>query len=123
MAWYRERPERYDAEITLIRRWYPGARIAFEHGSLVVRINLRSRSTVYRIRLVYPKEFPYSRPRVYVTEPKIKGSPHVFNDGALCIYPDQEGPQTSGKIILDLALKWLSAYEKWLKGYDWPEEG
>jgi len=123
MAWYKERPERYNAEITLIRRIYPRARLVFEKSRLVALLKVHGNNSTYILKLVYPGEFPYSRPRAYITEPKIKGPPHFFEDGALCIYPDQEGPQTSGKIILDLAIKWIKAYEYWLKGNDWPEKG
>lgn len=123
MAWFRERPERYNAEITLIRRRYPSARISFEHGSLVAMLKVQGRSTSYEVKLIYPDSFPYSPPMVYLVKPEIKHAPHRFSGGGLCVYSEIDGPQISGKVILDWAVQWIFSYETWLKTGHFPKKG
>jgi hypothetical protein len=121
MAWYKERKERYIAETSLIRRLYPSARIGFERGRLVVLLKIRGRKATYYIKIEYPDSFPYALPKALILEPKIKKNPHQYNDKSLCFYPDNEGPQISGKIMLDWTIKWIIAYENWLDGNEWPD--
>ncbi|MEO0126337.1 MAG: hypothetical protein ABIL44_01135 [candidate division WOR-3 bacterium] len=121
MTWYRERPQRYQKEIEVLRKFYPRTKICWERNLLVAFNEFFTRQNRYLIKVIYPDGFPYDHPRAYVVSPRIHNAPHRYSDGALSIHFDNDGPQISGKIIFDGAKKWIAAYEHWQKTGYWPE--
>jgi hypothetical protein len=122
MRWYEKRPERYEAEQMLIKKYYPKARIFERKGRIIVFLKIRGRKTNYLIETIYPKDFPYEQPKAFVTKPQIEDALHRWGDGSLSLHGViKEPPRLSGKIILDWSKKWVFAYENWVDTGVWPE--
>jgi hypothetical protein len=121
MAWYTERPLRYKKELEVLGMYYPNTKINWENGLLVAFHEFFTPRNRYLVKIIYPENFPFKRPKAYVVIPYIKDAPHRYPDGALSIHFDNEGSQISGKNIFDGAKKWIEAYEGWLRTGSWPE--
>jgi len=121
MAWYQERPQRYKVELDTLKKYYPQAKIRWDNYRLVIYCQFYTRHNRYMVKIIYPDGFPYDHPCAYIASPLIRESPHRYSDEALSIHFNSDGPQISGKIMLDGAKKWICAYEKWRKTGIWPE--
>ncbi|MFA5291518.1 MAG: hypothetical protein WC496_00635 [Phycisphaerae bacterium] len=77
------------------------------------------------IRIVLPHGYPNNVPKIYAS-PIRKDAPHLWHDGALCIFGIMAtwnpGKHNIGT-VLDLSRKWLSKYSEWEKNEIWPVEG
>jgi hypothetical protein len=122
MKWYERKPERYNAEVKLIMRNHRKARLFIDKGRLVVFLKIRGRKADYIAKIIYPEEFPYEQPEAYIVEPRIKEAPHRWSDGHLSIHGIKDGPDISGKIILDWTKLWVLAFENWLDTGRWPKK-
>lgn len=115
MKWFEENKERFQIELTLLRRNYPNARIVIDNGEVIIFKKVLGKFQNYLIKITYPESFPYSSPSAYPVTPKIHGAPHQYSDGKLCLHNSSEvGCQTSGKIVCDWVVRWIKAYEVWL---------
>jgi hypothetical protein len=122
MKWYVRKPERLAAEIEVIKQYYPDARIFRDKGKIVIFHKFQGRKACYLTEVIYPDNFPWKEPKIWVREPRIKkgDAPHLWPDGSLCIYGRNDTTSIGGKIILDRAGMWLDAYETWLDTGLWP---
>ncbi|HBJ2623058.1 TPA: hypothetical protein LA827_002843 [Clostridium botulinum] len=84
--------------------------------------NLMPSSKTYTVKIVYQ----YAKaPKVFVIKPEIlKSSPHIYPDGALCLYyPLDKNYTNRFSIISDTIIpwtaEWLYYYEKWLASGVW----
>jgi hypothetical protein len=110
MQWYQKNKTRFLLEKKLIRRHYPTARIFTDNKKIVILMKI-SLKRLYLIEMIYPKNFPYSQPKVFVKKPSVFTSDQ-YKDGSLCLFdPNQAGPQISGKMLLDWTIKFLKDYE------------
>jgi len=78
--------------------------------------------THYRVRIIYPDNYPYQRPSFRIVHPKVKKDcPHVFLDGSLCVYPDHwDHKRCTAPAGVPLVASWLAMYEIWLRtGRGW----
>lgn len=121
MKWFKKIPQRLEVEVELIRKYYPGARVFLERSKLTVFFKFRKRNGYYLAKLVYPDDFPWQQPKVWIIDPTIKKSPHQWRDKSLCIHGENDDSQISGKIVLDRAGQWIKAYETWHDTGRWPE--
>ena len=70
-----------------------------------------------------PHGYPNNCPRV-IASPIDKKSPHLWADGALCLYGVMSGWNPGKHNVystLVLARKWLANYDAWRKSGTWPE--
>lgn len=125
MEWYEKIKERFILEIELLRKYHPRARVVISNHILYIFKEVRGKRARYLIKIKYPEDFPYSPPSAYPVKPRIKGTPHQYGDGELCLHALNEvSPKTSGKIICDWVDLWIKAYEVWItsgKRY-WPKQ-
>lgn len=78
--------------------------------------------TVIRVQVVLPHGYPNSCPRVYA-EPIDAAAPHLWSDGALCLYGVMTGWNPGKHTVystIQLARRWLSHYGAWQKTGAWP---
>ena len=115
MEWYEKNKERFFLEIKMLKNYHPRTRVLISNHTLYIFKEVRGKRARYLIKINYPEDFPYSPPSAYPVKPRIKGAPHQFRDGELCLYDfDAVGPQTSGKVICDWVDLWIKAYEVWI---------
>jgi prevent-host-death family protein len=75
------------------------------------------------ISILLPHGYPHSCPRVYAKELK-PGTPHVWSDGALCLYGVMTGWNPGKHTVLStlmLARSWLQHYDVWCETGEWPK--
>jgi hypothetical protein len=126
MKWYERNPQRFEAEINLIKQNHPGARIFIQRGKVTIYLKVTENKNRYLAEIVYPEDFPYKQPRACIIKPQLPNlheKIHRFRDGSLCLArPEQMGPQTSGKVICDWVKGWVKAYEVWLRTGRFPNK-
>lgn len=111
MEWYERNKHRLALELGLLRRHHRDARILIDQNRLVVFKKIYHRRT-YLVKMTYPRNFPYAQPKVFVVKPSVR-THHQWKDDSLCLFkPNQVGPKTSGKVILDWTIKFLKEYEE-----------
>ena len=121
MRWYELNPGRFEIERRLLARFHPGAKLIIKKRRMRVVLEVITDIDIYLVEGVFADDHPYSSMRVYVTEPRLRGSPpHMFGDGELCLHDGSVGPETTAKVYLDWAKQWLLAYERWREGERWP---
>ena len=79
--------------------------------------------TEVSLSIVLPHGYPNKCPRVYAS-PIDKTSPHLWEDGALCLYGMLSGWNPGKHTVfstLELARRWLAHYDAWKKQGNWPE--
>lgn len=123
--WYRLRQRRFQEEQEAMKSFYPQMDLlntpqgeAYWKGQLITRLG-----KTYTIEIHYPLAFPYLPPKVYVTNPPIKKSRHIYKDGHLCLFhPDDRAweASTTAATIVSWVAKWLHCYEVWLATGEWP---
>ena len=106
-----------------LRRQFPGFRYRLEGGEGIWRGMLQPRqvSPIYRVEVRYRTG---KVPTVRVLNPKIApGAPHVYGNGALCLYWPKESPWRQDRLVADTILPWtalwLLYYELWLDTGKW----
>ena len=122
MTWYEEKPKRLLTEIMLVKKYYPSARICRVKGSVAILLRVQGRKNEYSLRVEYPKDFPYSEPKAFIDQPRLKNIPHRWSDNSLCIEGDVNPPETSGKIIMDWSINWIRIFESWCDTGKWPKK-
>ena len=120
MKWYKKNPERLEVEIRLIKTHHQGARIFQERGRIAVFSKFHGRKSHYLAKLIYPDDFPWEQPKVWIIEPRIRKAPHRWRDRSICLHGEQDGPRISGRIVLDRTNQWIKAYEEWCDTSKWP---
>src|SRR5947209_4955607 len=46
----------------------------------------------HTLKIIYPQEFPYKPPKVYVIQPRIKSDLYQYDDGQLSLFNPSDGP-------------------------------
>ncbi len=67
----------------------------------------------YRVAIIYPEDYPYGPPKVFVIEPKVRSTKHQYGDDSLCLmYPGDRTWQTNTTTvqIASMAATWLFCY-------------
>ena len=127
MAWYEYRPQRLDSEIKLLKKYYSGPTTKYfiENGLFIIVHKVKGRFHTYIAKSVYPDNFPYEQIDTYIKKPRIRNlgeTIHMFCNKNLCLArPEQIGPQTSGKIIIDWLRDWIRGYEIYLDTGKFPD--
>ncbi|MBM4032147.1 MAG: hypothetical protein FJ291_10220 [Planctomycetes bacterium] len=121
MAWFERDQVRLLREARLLKRHHPQARLVIQDGELVAYKKVQGVYGEYLIKVVYPHDFPGAPPAAFVVRPRLGHTPHQYQGGRLCLHsPEEVGPQTSGKVICDWAVRWIAAYERWKQTGHWP---
>lgn len=99
MRWWEQDPARYRDELEAIEARYPSLRLERgEGGERGLCGPIQVGDTTRWIRLCWPDSFPHQRPALYEVEPfgdeptDLRHTGHQFNDGALCLYTHDAGP-------------------------------
>ena len=121
--WPYENPARFDAEKTLIARYYSGSKIIIGQQVEVYTKFSGRINPYYIVKIVYPEDFPDDYPpEPYIVEPIIKDALHMLGKSMPCIGTRSDfSPATSGKMILDWTRKWIQAYEIYRATGHWPD--
>lgn len=122
MAWFEDDPERFAAEVFLVRKDHPGCKVCKKDDQILIFDEFQTRRQSYLIKVIYPRSFPYSPPEAYVVDPPVRGTPH--GGPKMCLFAAGEfRPEFSGSIVMTWAKKWLAAYERWKDTGHWPDSG
>ena len=125
--WYRVRPPLLRQEKQVMRRLYPKFQVdtTSEGDCFWQGVVTTWGGKEYEVRLVYPAAFPYRPPKVFVVNPKIKRSRHIYPDGHLCLFHKEDNtwePNTTAATAMSWASLWLHCYEAWLETGHWPRK-
>lgn len=74
------------------------------------------RDIAYRVAVKYPADYPYSGPSLWLLEPRVEsGSPHVYQDGSLCVHKNGSWNPATGTAASTVPLlsAWLYMYSIW----------
>jgi ubiquitin-protein ligase len=77
---------------------------------------------IFIVRVVVPSDYPYSPPRLFVEQPRIRGSsPHLHPDGSLCVYKTAwDAARSTVASVIPLVSAWLVMYLAWMQtGETW----
>jgi hypothetical protein len=120
--WYVELPRRLMREQYLMEKYFPEFELReLSDGRLCWVGRFRSgESRAFRVLIVYPDDFPTRSPQVYpISENEsesVKGAPHVFPDGSLCLgYPMFDSPDISAAKVAQGAFVWLTCFEHYIE--------
>jgi ubiquitin-protein ligase len=116
--WYKRHWKRLKAEEIIMTERFPqfvlkgNRKQLFWEGILMTNFE-----THYKVKIVYPINYPYQRPAFRVEWPRIiKGAPHIYADGSLCVYPDHWNyKRCTAPAGVPLVSSWLAMYEIWLR--------
>jgi len=124
--WFEEWPNILKMEIALMKKEFPDlelrelndGRIAW-YGKIETKEN-----QLYYIMIIYPNDFPKNPPKAYpislMESGKLKGSPHTYPDGSLCIsYPHFGSPTISAYHVLMGAIYWIHGFELFIDTGKW----
>lgn len=124
--WYRTRRKRFKHEQRIMAQFYPQMKLYTDpNGSIYWQGKVKTnwKENKYEVRILYSIDFPYSPPRVYPIEPKIKKSRHIYEDGHLCLLnPDERiwNANVTAATVISWVAKWFHCYEVWLDTGEWP---
>jgi hypothetical protein len=114
-SWYHDNPKRLLAENAAMMIRFPGFTLTEPPKGLTWTGYLKPKGTNrYRIALIYPDNYPYSPPKVWVIDPKINSPKHQNPDGHLCLlHPcdDTWQTNTTAATIVAMASTWIWCYE------------
>ncbi|MGA2435416.1 MAG: hypothetical protein ABSG25_09025 [Bryobacteraceae bacterium] len=115
-AWFNSNPARLVDEKESMQVRFGGFRLYSLPVGLAWDGWLRPKQSTknYRVSVVYPDDFPYHPPKVFVIDPKISVSKHQYGDGSLCLmYPGDGTWQTNTTAVqaVAMAAAWLFCYE------------
>lgn len=121
MAWYDRDGTRLVIEDRSLKASFPSFRFYKSRTTLFVAGKLKtSYGKSYKIKIVYPDNYPHSCPKVYCDIALVPNSPHVFKDGSLCIqYNDWRTSHTIA-VVIGWTAHWLHSYEVWMRTGRWP---
>lgn len=113
-SWHHDNYKRLVAEKNAMSKRFPDFMLTETSQGLTWTGYLRPNSTYYRIALIYPDNYPYSPPKVWIIDPKINAPKHQFPDGHLCLLHPSDGTwqtNTTAATIAAMASTWLWCYE------------
>jgi ubiquitin-protein ligase len=78
-------------------------------------------SNVYALVINFPN-YPHQMPKVAVSQPTLRPSPHKYNDDTICyLHPSLWNPGVHNlTFVLARAAKWLNKYEVYCAKGKWP---
>jgi hypothetical protein len=76
---------------------------------------------VYALVINFPN-YPSQMPKVAVSQPRLRASPHQYNDDTICyLHPNMWNPGVHNlTFVLGRAAKWLNKYEVYCAKGRWP---
>lgn len=114
-GWYHSNHKRLLAERNAMMTRFPDFNLVETSKGLTWTGYLKPKGLYsYRIALIYPEDFPYSPPNVWIIEPKIKSPKHQRFDGHLCLlYTSDDTWQTNTTAVTIVAMTatWIWCYE------------
>jgi hypothetical protein len=123
--WHEIKPRLLQREQQAVASMYPGMKMGttrmgskFWSGALTTNTG-----STYAVRIQYPANFPFMPPKVYVTNPKIEESRHIYKDGHLCLFHKDDKvwqTQTTAATVVSWTALWLHCYEVWQETGEWP---
>src|SRR5205085_7221747 len=94
-----------------------------EGRELAVRFNMTCDGEQLGLKVLVPHGYPNACPKVYL-EPLTERPPHVWADGALCIYGVMVGwnpGQHTIRHTVKMARLWVAKYIQWKHTGEWQE--
>jgi hypothetical protein len=91
-------------------------------GEVFVKTALQtSAATTYVASILFPN-YPSQMPKVFITKPTLKPSPHRYPDNQICyLHPNMWNPGRHDlTFVLGHAAKWLNKYEVYCRTGRWP---
>jgi hypothetical protein len=117
---------RLAAEIEAMRR-FPQFEMWVERETLGwsgLLVSALEPSNRYRIRLIYPGNYPDHPPEVAIVEPEIRPAPHLLDGRRPCLFrPGGHGyepARTTAATMIAWTALWIHAYETWRQTGEWP---
>ncbi len=100
-AWYKRNPDLYAAEMSAVRRRFPDVRIDESLGCIVLEgafpVRMESGSTLrhYRLRIVFPPNYPDWIPDSFMLETSVApiAERHIEKNGRCCLCLPHEIPK------------------------------
>jgi hypothetical protein len=76
---------------------------------------------VYTLTINFPN-YPNQMPKVFVSQPSLRVSPHKYNDDSICyLHPSMWNPGVHNlTFVMARAAKWLNKYEVYCAKDRWP---
>jgi ubiquitin-protein ligase len=76
---------------------------------------------IYTLLINFPN-YPSQMPKITISQPAIRPSPHRYNDNTICyLHPNFWNPGVHNlTFVLGRAAKWLNKYEVWCVKNKWP---
>ena len=113
-AWYNDNPHRLLSEKKAMNIRFPHFQLVESPRGMTWTGHLRPKEAgTYRVALIYPHNFPYSPPNVWVISPKIDSPKHQFPDGSLCLMHPSDGTwqtNTTAVTLIAMTSTWLWCY-------------
>lgn len=114
-AWYHDNNKRFLIEKYAMKERFPDFELIESVNGLTWTGPLTPKNAdTYVIAVIYPEDFPYSSPNVWIIEPKIQSPKHQFPDGHICLLElgnETWETKTTAATIVALAAVWLWCYE------------
>jgi hypothetical protein len=116
MTWFDKDPERLQVEAVTLGQRFPEAQIVIKDGRASIFYALPLYDAVYGIEVQYQPDHPFTPPRGFVREPRLRWTGHTFFGGEVCAYGAKEvSSRTSGHLVLEWVVLFLMAYEVWTR--------
>ena len=95
------------------------------NGRVMVLVALQTALRLYTLAVNFPDTYPNDMPKVFVRQPALDASLHIYNDGHICyLHPSMWNPGRHDLIfVIARAAKWLSKYEIYRAKGKWPGAG
>ena len=123
--WHTVKPQLLRREQQAMFRLYPNMEMeVISSGDIIWQGPITTwTQNNYEVQLRYPASFPFAPPRVFVNSPKITKSRHIYEDGHLCLFHQDDKawqPRTTAATVMSWASLWLHCYEVWQETGNWP---
>lgn len=95
------------------------------------RQQMRWEEKEYRIKVVYPEQYPSQAPKSYLAGESLYmwSTPHVYADGQLCLFNPSDGrnrgwnpSKHNGATIALWSVQWIRAHKHYQRTNRWPGE-
>ncbi len=118
--WWNRYPERATKELSRMTQ-STNSMVQVDGNKLVwFEIITTNFGNEYLIAIETGSKYPFKMPKVFVREPKVSTSKHLYGDGSLCLmHSDDYNSKMSLVQIRNQAASWLLCYEAYKQTGEW----